>query len=165
MYPASRPAQTYVRHSPGRMDNFCGVTRDSSAVIRATQLGMLVNAALAIVKLAAGILGNTYALVADGVESTADIFASLIVWGGLRVASRDPSDNYPFGYGKAESVSAAVVAMMLLAAAIGIAYEAIIEIRTPHNTPAPWTLAVLVAVLLVKFVLYRRTRAVGAGVL
>src|SRR3954469_4689315 len=95
-----------------------------SRVIRAAQLGMVVNAALAIIKLAAGIVGNTYALVADAVESTADIFGSLVVWGGLRVASRDPDEDYPFGYGKAESVAAVVVSMMLLAAAIGIAIEA-----------------------------------------
>jgi len=122
---------------------------------------MLVNALLAIVKLVAGIVGNTYALVADAVESTADIFASLIVWGGLRVASRDPDEDYPFGYGKAESVAAAVVSVMLVAASIGIAFEAIREIRTPHQTPAPWTLLVLVAVLLIKFVLFRRTLTTG----
>ena len=75
----------------------------------------------------AGIVGHTYALVADAVESTADIFASTIVWGGLRVASRDPDDVYPFGYGKAEPLAAAVVSLMLLGAAIGIALEAIAE--------------------------------------
>ena len=123
---------------------------------------MVINAALAIVKLVAGLVGNTYALVADAVESTADIFASLVVWGGLRVASRDADDDYPFGYGKAESVAAVVVAMMLIAAAVGIAFEAIQEIRTPHQTPAPWTLLVLVGVLLVKFVMFRRTRSIGA---
>jgi len=122
---------------------------------------MLMNAALAIVKLVAGIVGNTYALVADAVESTADIFGSLVVWGGLSVASRDPDEEYPFGYGKAESVAAVVVSMMLLAAAIGIGFEAVREIRTPHKTPAPWTLIVLVAVLIVKFALYRRTSAIG----
>ena len=122
---------------------------------------MLVNALLALVKLVAGIAGNTYALVADAVESTADIFASLVVWGGLRVASRDPDEEYPFGYGKAESVAAAVVAIMLVAAAIGISFEAVREIRTPHKTPAPWTLLVLVAVLFVKFVLFRRTLSIG----
>ena len=122
---------------------------------------MLVNAALAIVKLVAGIAGNTYALVADAVESTADIFASLVVWGGLRVASRDPNEDYPFGYGKAESVAAAVVSMMLFAASLGIAFEAIREIRTPHRTPAPWTLLVLVAVVLIKFVVFRRTLSIG----
>jgi cation diffusion facilitator family transporter len=132
-----------------------------SRVIRAAQIGMLLNAALAIVKLVAGIVGHTYALVADAVESTADIFGSLVVWGGLRVASRDPDEDYPFGYGKAESVAAAVVAMMLLAASLGIAFEAVREIRTPHRTPAPWTLVVLVAVLAVKFVMFRRTAAIG----
>ena len=86
---------------------------------------MIVNALLALIKLVAGIVGNTYALVADAVESTADIFASLVVWGGLRVATRDPDEEYPFGYGKAESVAAAVVSMMLVAAAIGIAFEAV----------------------------------------
>jgi cation diffusion facilitator family transporter len=122
---------------------------------------MLVNAFLAIVKLIAGLVGNTYALVADAVESTADIFASLIVWGGLRVASRDPDEDYPFGYGKAESVAAAVVSMMLIAAAVGIAFEAIREIRTPHKTPAPWTLLVLVGVLVIKYAMFRRTRAIS----
>ena len=122
---------------------------------------MIVNALLAMVKLVAGIVGNTYALVADAVESTADIFASLVVWGGVRVATRDPDEEYPFGYGKAESVAAAVVSLMLLAAAIAIAFEAVREIRTPHKTPAPWTLLVLVAVLFVKFVLFRRTLAIG----
>src|SRR5512140_612041 len=133
-----------------------------SRVIRAAQIGMVVNAALAIIKLIAGILGNTYALVADAVESTADIFGSLVVWGGLRVASRDPDEEYPFGYGKAESVAAVVVAMMLLAAAVGIAIEAVREIRTPHKTPAPWTLIILVAVLIVKYLMYRRTDTIGA---
>lgn len=100
--------------------------------IRSAQVGMLINALLAVCKLVAGILGNTYALIADAVESTADIFASLVVWGGLRVASRNPDEDYPFGYGKAESLAAAVVAIMLIAAAGGIAFEAIREIRTPH---------------------------------
>ncbi|MFL5575338.1 MAG: cation diffusion facilitator family transporter [Gemmatimonadaceae bacterium] len=132
--------------------------------IRSAQTGVLVNTALAVTKLVAGLVGNTYALVADAVESTADIFSSLVVWGGLRVASRDPNEEYPFGYGKAESLAAAVVALMLLGAAAGIAVEASREIRTPHHTPAPWTLAVLVAVMLIKFVLSRRVRAVGSEI-
>ena len=83
------------------------MNQSGSRVIRSAQIGVLVNAVLAIVKLAAGIFGNTYALVADAVESTADIFASLVVWGGIRVATRDPDEEYPFGYGKAESLAAA----------------------------------------------------------
>jgi cation diffusion facilitator family transporter len=132
--------------------------------MRTAQVGMLVNAALAGIKLVAGVLGSSYALVADGVESTADIFSSLIVWGGLRIASRSADDDYPFGYGKAEPIAAAVVGLMLIAAAIGIAIESVREIRVPHHAPAPFTLAVLVGVVLVKEGLYRRVFRVGADV-
>ena len=129
--------------------------------IRSTQLGLLVNSALAIIKLVAGLVGHAYALVADAVESTADILASIIVWSGLQIASRDPDETYPFGYGKAESLAAAVVSIMLLGAAIGIAIEAIREILTPHHAPAPWTLGVLVGVLVIKYTLFRRISSVG----
>jgi len=94
--------------------------------------------------------------VADAVESTADIFSSLVVWGGVRIASREADDAFPFGYGKAESLAAAVVSLMLLGAAIGITIEAIREIRTPHHAPAPFTLIVLVLVVVVKETLFRR---------
>jgi cation diffusion facilitator family transporter len=140
------------------------MTLTNRRAVRSAQLGMIVNAVLAITKLVAGVLGSTYALVADAVESTADIFSSLIVWGGLSVASRNPDEDYPFGYGKAESLAAAVVSIMLIGAAMGIAFEAILEIRTPHHTPAWWTLIVLVTVLIIKYVLFRRTAAIGVDV-
>jgi cation diffusion facilitator family transporter len=123
--------------------------------IRLAQLGLLVNGLLALVKLLAGILGNSYALIADAVESLADLFSSLIVWGGLRFSSRDADDRYPFGYGKAESVSAAIVGLMLVAAAVGIAIEAVWEIRIPHHAPASFTLIILIGVVAVKEALFR----------
>jgi cation diffusion facilitator family transporter len=136
----------------------------SSRGVRSAQLGLLVNTILAITKFVAGILGNAYALVADAVESAADIFSSLIVWGGLRIASRRADEDYPFGYGKAEPLTAAVVALLLIGAGVGIAVEAVREIRTPHHTPAPFTLAVLVGVILVKEILFRRVIRVGQEV-
>jgi cation diffusion facilitator family transporter len=129
--------------------------------IRAAQVGFLANALLAAVKLVAGVLGNSYALVADAVESIADIFSSAIVWGGLRIASREADDEYPWGYGKAESLAAAVVSLLLCGAAVGIAIEAVREIRTPHHAPAPFTLGVLVGVVLIKETLFRRIFRVG----
>lgn len=132
--------------------------------IRSAQLGVLVNAALALIKLLAGAVGHSYALIADGIESAADIFSSLIVWGGLHLAGRDPDEEYPFGYGKAESLATAVVSLMLIGAAAGITIAAIREIMTPHHAPAPWTLAVLVGVVIVKWTLSRRVRAVGTEV-
>jgi cation diffusion facilitator family transporter len=115
-------------------------------------------------KLIAGVVGNTYALIADAIESTADVFTSAIVYRGLQVSSRAPSEEYPFGYGKAESLAAAVVALTLLGAAAGIAVQAVREIRTPHLAPAPWTLLVLVSVMTVKVLLSRRVRLVGVEI-
>lgn len=132
--------------------------------IRSAQIGLGVNAVLALTKLVAGIVGNTYALIADAVESVVDIFSSAVVWGGLRVASRDPDEAYPFGYGRAESVAALVVSLMLLGAAVFIAIEAITEIRRPHLTPAPWTLIVLVVVMAIKWTWSRKVHAVGTDI-
>lgn len=116
---------------------------------------------LAAVKIVTGVVGNSYALIADGIESTADVFSSLIVWSGLRIAARDPDDTYPFGYGKAEPLAASIVALLMVVAAIGISIEAIREIVTPHHAPAPFTLLVLVGVVLVKELMFRRVVAVG----
>jgi cation diffusion facilitator family transporter len=129
--------------------------------IQTAQLGLLINTGLALVKFVAGILGNSYALIADAVESTSDILSSAIVWGGIRIASREADDDFPFGYGKAEALAGAIVALMLLAASVGISIEAIREIHTPHHAPAPFTLIVLVAVVLVKETLFRRVFRVG----
>lgn len=131
------------------------------AGVRATQLGLLLNTALVAVKLVAGVVGHAYALVADAVESMADIGSSLIVWGGLHVATLPPDEDHPYGHGKAEALAGAVVSLMLLGAAAGIAVNAVREIRTPHTVPAVWTLAVLVAVMAVKFWLSRRVKSVG----
>lgn len=132
--------------------------------IRAAQAGLLTNAVLSLVKLIAGIVGNSYALVADAIESGADVFSSIIVWRGLRIATRRADEEFPFGYAKAETLSAAVVALMLLGAAAGIAIQACREIITPHHAPAPFTLAVLVGVVLVKETLFRRVFAVAEEV-
>lgn len=123
---------------------------------RIAALGLAVNALLAVVKLVAGLLGNAYALVADAIESGTDMVGSLLVWGGLRVASRQPDDRYPFGYGRAEPIATVAVSALMLGAAVGIAIEAITEIRTPHRAPAPFTLAVLAVVIVVKAVLATR---------
>jgi len=130
---------------------------------RLAQVGLLVNAGLAVIKLVAGLLGNAYALVADAIESATDMIGSLVVWGGLRIASRDPDARYPFGYGRAEALAGAVVAALMFGAAAGITVEAIREIRTPHHAPAPWTLAVLLVVIVVKETLAKRVASAGAS--
>jgi cation diffusion facilitator family transporter len=132
--------------------------------IRSVQVGLFVNGSLAMIKLVAGVVGNTYALVADAIESTADILSSLITWRGLEIAGRAPDEDHPFGHGKAESLAAAAVSLMLIAAALGIAIYAIREIRTPHLTPAPWTLVVLVAVVAVKWRVGKHVGTIGTEI-
>lgn len=129
--------------------------------MRAALTGLGINAVLVAVKLTAGILGHSYALIADAIESSADIASSLIVWGGLRITTRPPDEDYPYGYGKAEPLAAAVVSLMLIGAALGIAVAAVSEIVTPHHTPAPFTLAVLALVVVVKEALSRKVLELG----
>ncbi len=127
----------------------------------AALVGLWVNLVLVVVKLVAGILGHSYALVADAIESSTDIFSSLIVYGGLRMTTRPADEDYPYGYGKAETLAAAVVSLMLFGAAVGIAVAAIREILTPHHLPAPFTLVVIAVVVVVKEVLSRKVQQVG----
>lgn len=123
--------------------------------LRATFLGLAVNALLAAGKMAAGLLGHSHALVADAVESLADIFSSIVVWRGLVVASTPPDAGHPYGHGKAEPIAAAIVATTLLLAAVGIAIQAVSAILNPKTGPAGFTLVVLLAVVLIKESLFR----------
>jgi len=113
------------------------------------------NVALALVKLLAGIFGNSYALIADAVESMADTVSSIIVWRGVVIAERPADEEHPYGHGKAEAIAAATVSAMLVGAALVIFGQAVREIRTPHYGPAPFTLYVLLGVVLVKETLFR----------
>ncbi len=132
--------------------------------MRSALAGLVTNALLALAKLLGGILGNSYALVADALESTLDIFSSLIVWGGLRISTRSADESFPFGYGKAEPLATVVVSFLLLGGAVAIAIQAVREIVTPHHAPAPFTLAVLFGVIFIKEFLFRRVFAVGQEV-
>jgi cation diffusion facilitator family transporter len=132
--------------------------------LRATFTGMAVNVVLSGTKLTAGIAGHSHALVADAVESFADIFSSLIVWRGLVVAAAPADEDHPYGHGKAEPIASAIIAAMLLGAALWIAITAFGEIMKPHLSPAPFTLIVLVAVVAVKEGLFRFVSREGRAV-
>jgi cation diffusion facilitator family transporter len=121
-----------------------------------TFLGLSVNAVLASGKLTAGILGHSHALVADAVESLADIFSSLVVWRALVVASEPEDADHPYGHGKAEPLAAATVSTILLLAAGGITLNAVREILQPKQGPAAFTLLVLFVVVVIKESLFRR---------
>lgn len=123
--------------------------------IRSTIIGIIVNASLALIKGIAGFLGNSYALIADAIESASDVVSSLIVAGGLRLAAKPRDENHPYGHGKAEPIAAMIVALSLFGAAATIILQSIHEIITPHHAPAPFTLIVLVVVVITKELLFR----------
>jgi cation diffusion facilitator family transporter len=126
-----------------------------SSGLRVSLLGIVVNLVLAGTKILTGVLGHSYVLIADGIESTADILSSLIVWSGLRVSSIPADENHPYGHGKAEALASAAVALMLLGAAVLIAVQSYDQIVQPHHPPKAYTLFVLVGVIFVKEVLFR----------
>ncbi len=131
---------------------------------RVALLGLFVNLLVATAKIAAGIFGNAYVLIADGMESALDIAGSAIIWGGLKLAARPPDATHPYGHGKAEPIAAIVVAIGVLAAALGLAIQSVREIFIPHHAPAPFTLIVLVVVIVVKEIMYRYVVRVGKDV-
>ena len=126
--------------------------------------GMMVNVVLAAAKISAGLFGNSYVLIADGIESALDIAGSAVIWGGLKFASRPPDRTHPYGHGKAEPLAAGLVAMGVLLASIALAIQSVREIFTPHHGPAPFTLVVLIVVIVVKESLYRFVIRIGKDV-
>ena len=123
--------------------------------IATTYISIIANIGLAFSKGIAGYFGNSYALIADAIESTADVFSSVFVLFGLKYSSRPADKNHPYGHGKAETlVTFAIVGFLVVSATI-IAYESIQHIRTPHKTPAKFTLVVLAVIVIIKEIFYR----------
>lgn len=123
--------------------------------IRTTYFSIVGNTSLALIKGLAGFFGNSYALIADAIESTADIFASLLVLFGLKYAKRPADENHPYGHGKIEPLITFMVVAFLVTSATIIAYESVLNIQTPHEVPKPWTLIVLGSIILWKEISYR----------
>jgi cation diffusion facilitator family transporter len=132
--------------------------------VRSTLIGMLINVALAMAKGTAGILGNSYALVADAIESSADVVTSFIVLLGLRLAGKPADKNHPYGHGKFEPLAAVIVSLVLFGAAGLIVAASVREILTPHHSPEPFTLLVLLVVVVIKEGLARFVGETGASI-
>ncbi len=128
---------------------------NSKTAIQTSIFSILGNAFLAVIKFITGILGNSYALIADAIESTADVLSSILVWVGLKYSTRPADENHPYGHGRFEVISTFAVIGFLVISATVIAYESIINIRTPHAGPETFTLYVLGGIILIKEFSYR----------
>lgn len=122
-------------------------------------LAICINVSLMIIKIGVGVVGNSYALIADGIESASDIFSSVITWAGFRWSLKPADEDHPYGHGKIDALTGMFSGGALFAAAAFIAYQSILEIRTPHHSPAWFTLPVLIGVIVVKELLSRRVFA------
>jgi len=125
---------------------------------KATWMSILGNALLALIKGLSGIFGNSYALIADAIESTADIFSSILVLFGIHYSTRPPDRNHPYGHGRAEPLITFVVVGFLVASAVVIAFESIENIQQPHALPKPFTLWVLAGIIISKELFFRFVR-------
>ena len=128
---------------------------NQQTAIKTIYLSVFGNTAIAILKWLTGYFGNSYALIADAIESTSDIFSSLLVLFGLKFASKPADKNHPYGHGRIEPLITFLVVGFLVTSALIIAHDAIENIKTPHESPKPFTLIVLGAIILFKEIIYR----------
>ena len=131
------------------------ISHNEQKAIQTTYMSIAGSALLAIGKGLTGFFGNSYALIADAIESTTDIFASILVLFGIKYASKPADDNHPYGHGRAEPLITFLVVAFLVGSAIVIAYHSIILIQTPHELPKPYTLIVLGIIVVIKEIFYR----------
>ncbi len=131
---------------------------------RVALFGMIVNSIFAIAKILGGFFGHAYVLIADGIESGRDVAGSFVIWSGLKVAARPPDASHPYGHGKAEPIAAMIVAVGVVAAAVGLAIQSVREIFLPHHAPAPYTLVILVVVIVIKETLFRYVNRIGRDI-
>ncbi len=130
-------------------------TEQHQKAIKASYYSIFGNAALAVIKGVTGIFGNSYALIADAIESTTDVFSSLLVLFGLKYSARPADENHPYGHGRVEPLITFAVVGFLVVSATVIVLESIENIQTPHKVPKPYTLIVLAAIILTKEIFYR----------
>jgi len=129
---------------------------DRAELVNLGILTVIVNISLMLAKIITGVVGHSYALIADGIESASDIFTSLITWVGFHFSLKPADKEHPYGHGKFESLAGLFSGVSLIAAAGIIAYHSVKEIMTPHQVPAWFTLPVLILVVIIKEAMSRK---------
>lgn len=125
-------------------------------------LNILINLVIGAFKWIGGIKGSSQALVADAVETTADIVSSIIVLLGYNKSIEPPDENHPYGHGKLESVVSFIIGIILIFSASLIAYESIILFLKPDkDPPAVFTLYIALGVIVIKEILYRVFKSIS----
>jgi divalent metal cation (Fe/Co/Zn/Cd) transporter len=122
----------------------------------ATWLGIICNLLLAVVKGIVGFLSGSKALIADAANSAADVAGSVAALIGIKVAQKPPDKDHPYGHGKAESIAAIVVSVLMLIVAVEVALSAVRSLYGGvTEAPASYALIVIVLTIFVKEALYQ----------
>lgn len=134
---------------------FFGNNKMADKAIRTALFSIFSNFFLALIKGVAGVFGNAYALIADAIESATDVVSSVLVLLGLLYAKRPADEDHPYGHGRIEPLITFMVVAFIITSALAIAYQSILNIRTPHHSPRPWTLIVLAVIIVWKEISFR----------
>lgn len=118
-------------------------------------VGIIGNIVLAIIKGAVGVMANSRALVADAFHSASDVVGSVAVLIGVRAAQLPPDDDHPYGHGKAETVAAIIVAVLLLVVGLEIAIDAIKAFNEPIVVPGMLAIYAVIFSIIVKEIMFR----------
>jgi len=133
------------------------------AARRIAALGIAASAALAIAKITVGLAAHSVAVVSDGIESTADVLTSGLVYIGLRVASKPADADHPYGHGRFELLMGLGVGIMLMLAGVEICWRSL-ESRGEQHVPALFALWPLAGSILIKAALATAKMRIGRRV-
>jgi cation diffusion facilitator family transporter len=127
-----------------------------------TKIGLWVNILLTGIKLAAGILGHSKAMVADSLHSASDVLATGIVFVGLRISRKPADTKHPYGHGNADTIASFLVALILLLTGLYLGYSALHVLIHGHSV-VPGSIALYAAIgsIVIKESLYQYTIRVG----
>lgn len=136
---------------------------DKKAMVnQITWAGFLINLVLSIFKILAGFIGNSQAVIADGVHSMSDMATDVAILVGVKYWSQPPDESHPHGHGRIETLITMFIGIVLALVAFGLAYRALGTLRESHTKP-PENIALIAAILsiILKEFLYQWTIAVG----
>jgi cation diffusion facilitator family transporter len=153
--PPSQPLREKQRPVPATPE---GLYRQ---VWQAAWLGLVVNLGLGLAKLIGGIMGDSFALISDSVNSLGDAVATVVVLFAVRVAQQPADEEHPYGHTRAEAIAGSTVAVLILVSALGIGWEAIQRLTVQHSLPEAWTLWIAGVNVVIKEWLYRYKVRVG----
>ena len=135
---------------------------------RITLWGVAVNLVLSVIKIVGGVIGQSQALLADGIHSLSDLASDAMVLFAAQHAGEDADEDHPYGHARYETLATVALGFLLMAVAVGIAYDAIVRLNLWRDLqaddfvlPALFTLVIAAVSIFSKEILYHATKAVA----